>query len=307
MKHRHFAVTLMMLAGLGVHSTGFAQQKEPAPADTGSASDLFNPSRVITPEHTRDLESGEPRRDAEGGTEPHGAPASKRGTKSKCRSCSEGVRSGAGGGAEFVMGFAFLNLEEINAQVTTMGIPPLSEDIFLVGGKGYGRIGNLIIGGAGYGGRTESSGIPDCCARFAEFEIAYGGLILGAAYAAARYELTGGMLFGGGSITVTRRRNSREIASWDEAWDPFRRDGPDSLAAEDLNITSKITGNFIALEPFVGFKYWVLQFMAFDFSASYLRAVIDRGSWELDGVRIPDSPETNLGGLTLKLGIHFGV
>jgi hypothetical protein len=48
-------------------------------------------------------------------------------------------------------------------------------------------------------------------------------------------------------------------------------------------------------------------FMALDFSASYLRAEVGRGQWKLDGVRIPDSPESNLGGPTLKLGIHFGV
>jgi hypothetical protein len=206
-----------------------------------------------------------------------------------------------------VVGYAFLNLEEINKQVRSMGIPPLSDEVFIVGGMGYGRIGYLMIGGAGYGGYTETSGIPDCCARYARLDIAYGGLILGATYPQPRYELQGGMLFGGGEVKVTRRRNSKEIMSWDEAWEAFEKDVEDPVPAEDLNITSEITGTFVALEPFVAFKYWVLEFMAFDFSASYLRAVVSRGSWELDGVSIPDSPETNIGGLTLKLGIHFGV
>jgi hypothetical protein len=307
MKHQRFGMILIIIVGACLHSTVSAQEKEPVPADTASTSDLFNPPRVITPEHTSYRKGGQPERDAPSGAELHGTEVSEQSGKRKCWSCSQNGGPGAGGGGEFVTGFAFLNLEEINKQVGTMGISPLSQDVFLVGGKGYGRIGYLIIGGAGYAGRTESSGIPDCCARFAEFEIAYGGLILGATYPQARYELAGGMLFGGGSVTVTRTRNSREIAGWEEAWDPYRKDGADSVAAEDLNITSEITGDFIALEPFVAFKYWVLQFMAFDFSASYLRAVIDMGSWELDGVRIPDSPETNVGGLTLKLGIHFGV
>jgi hypothetical protein len=66
-------------------------------------------------------------------------------------------------------------------------------------------------------------------------------------------------------------------------------------------------GDFIALEPFIEIKYWIFPFMALDLSASYLRAMVGRGEWTMDNIRIPDSPRTNIGGPSIKLGIHFGV
>ncbi len=302
MKHPLSMVVLLVLSIFLIHAACIAQEKGTSPADTATTSDLFNPPRVITPEGTNDAEAGQaavvaaPDAQAE-------EPEKKQG----CASCYQNRNQRGGGGGQFDIGVAFLNLSDINAQVTQMGIPALSDEVLIMGGKGYGRIGHFIIGGAGYGATTESSGIPDCCARYARLDFGYGGLILGATTYGSRHQFIGGVLLGGGQAKITRRRNSREIMSWDDAWDPFKKDGPDSLATEDLNITSEITGDFIAIEPFVSFKYWMCSFMALDFSASYLRAEIRRGQWKLDGVRIPDSPESNLGGPILKVGIHFGV
>jgi hypothetical protein len=216
-------------------------------------------------------------------------------------------RSRFGGGGGPVPGYVFANLDEINAKVKEMGIAEVSEGILLVGGKGYARIGRFVIGGAGYGGSVESSGIPDDCATYAEVELAYGGVILGMIMIDSRYETTAGILLGGGSVAVERRRNSRYPVGWNGAWDIFDPDDPDSVATDDLNVSSTLRADFIALEPFIEVKYWVLPFMAIDLSVSYLRANIDNGEWTLDNVKIPDSPETNIGGPSIKLGIHFGV
>jgi hypothetical protein len=297
-------LTAVVLAVLPLQTACFAQEKEASPADTSSNADLFNPPRVITPEGSGAAGAGQAAVGvaAATGTE---VQAEKPEKKKGCASCYRSYRGGGGG--QFDIGVAFLNLNDINTQVRQMGIPELSEEVLVLGGKGYGRIGNFIIGGGGYGAWTESSGIPDCCARYARLDFGYGGLILGATTYGGRHQFMGGVLLGGGQAKITRRRNSREVMGWDGAWDAFKEDRSDSIAAEDLNITSEITGNFIAIEPFISFKYWMTAFMALDFSASYLRAEVGRGQWKLDGVRIPDSPESNLGGPTLKLGIHFGV
>ena len=304
MKHPLSICALLALTIFSVHTACIAQEREASPADTAATADLFNPPRVITPEGTGDPHSG--------GAAVAVAAASGTGAQSEepekrrgCASCYRSQRGGGGG--QLDIGVAFLDLSDINVQVRQMGIPALSEDVLIMGGKGYGRIGHFIIGGGGYGATTESSGIPDCCARYARLDFGYGGLILGATTYGDRHQFMGGVLLGGGQAKITRRRNSREIMGWDEAWDPFKQDGPDTVPAEDLNITSEITGDFIAIEPFISFKYWMSTHMALDFSASYLRAKISQGQWKLDGVRIPDSPESNLGGPTLKIGIHFGV
>jgi hypothetical protein len=302
------AVLLMVCV---LHSAGvevLAQEEVPAKPDTASASDIYNPPRVITPEY----EAG-PRPAGEDPPDIPKQPAApvvsepEKSVEGGCPACSGRSRGRVGGGGEFVTGYLLADLDDINRQVRRMGIPSLSDDVFLVGGRGYTRIGRLLVGGAGYSGQTESGGIPDCCARYARVEIAYGGVILGLAVTRSRYEAQAGMLFGGGSIEVLRERNSRTVAGWDQAWENFDETGPDSVATEDLNITSKITGEFIALEPFAEVKYWLLPFMALDVSASYLNAEVGRGEWKLDGVSIPDSPESNIGGWSLRLGLHFGI
>jgi hypothetical protein len=292
-----------------LYGIGLAKDKEPARPDTASASDIYNPPRVITPDYQAgqnpEVGPGSGGRDTTGvpsppapGVRPHKPP---------CAVCSQGTRPRVGGGGEVVTGLLFADLGDLNRQIGRMGIPTLSEEVLMVGGRGYARIGHLVIGGAGYGGSTESSGVPDCCARSARVEIAYGGVLLGLALSRPRYEVMGGMVFGGGSITVLRERNSRGVQNWYGAWDDFYKDGPDSVATGDLNITSKIQGGFAVLEPFADLKCWVLPFMAVDLTTSYLNATIDRGKWELDGVAIPDSPESNIGGWTIRLGLHFGV
>jgi hypothetical protein len=296
MKSKLLMLVLAFALSLCTLQAAYAETKEKAASDTSSAVRLFDPPRVITPGDTAASQEG--------------PDVSVKGSRSRSERGREGcgsVRSRFGGGGGPVPGYLFANLEEINSKVQEMGISDLSENVLMMGGKGYARIGRFVIGGAGYGGSTESSGIPDCCARYATVEIGYGGLILGLSHTDSRYEATGGMLFGGGSIAVKRRRNSRYVFGWDDTWDLFESDGPDSVARDDLNITSTIKGDFIALEPFVEIKYWVFPFMALDFSASYLKATIGRGEWTLDNMRIPNSPETNIGGPSIKLGIHFGV
>ncbi len=311
MRHPYIAAVLL-LAVLAIQSSGLAQEKETSPADTAAASDLFNPPRVIRPEgsevpEAQDADGAAAAAAAAGAAPEKQAAGSEDRDKKDCASCYGYRNLHAAGGGQFDIGVAFLNLDDINAQVRQMGIPPLSDEVLILGGKGYGRIGNFIIGGAGYGAWAETSGIPDCCARYARLDFGYGGLILGGTTYGSRHQVIGGVLLGGGQAKITRRRNSREIMSWDEAWDPFKEDDPGSIPTEDLNITSEITGTFIAIEPFVSLKYWLTNFIALDFSASYLRAEVRRGQWELDGVKIPDSPESDLGGPMLKLGIHFGV
>ncbi len=215
-------------------------------------------------------------------------------------------RAGAGGAGGFTVGYLNADFGVLNDKVRGMGIPPLSEDILLLGGRGYGRIGCLIIGGAGYGGATETSGIPDCCSREAKVEMGYGGMILGLNKGTDRVEGTLGALIGGGGIQVARTRNSRSVADWDGAWAPFEETSGDSVAADDLNMTSMLTGVFFALEPYLELRVWVLPWMSLDFAGSYLWARISRGQWKVDGVKIPDSPETNIGGMSFKFTLNFG-
>ena len=297
-------VCSLQLAGVEV----LAQGRESEEPDTTGASDIYNPPRVITPGYEagpQQTDQTPPGVEAEVPVASEGGPAGT--AEQPCASCTGGSRTRFGGGGGFSAGYLFANLDDINPRIRDMGIPALSEEILMVGGRGYARIGHLVFGGAGYGGETESSGIPDCCARYARVVVAYGGVILGITAARPRYEAVGGMLFGGGSIEIVRERNSRSVGGWDDAWEIFDVSGPDSVATDDLNITSKITGEFIALEPFLEVKFRMLPFVALDLFASYLSAGVGRGQWKLDGVSMPDSPESNIGGWSLRLGLHFGV
>jgi hypothetical protein len=223
-----------------------------------------------------------------------------------CWKCQRHRRRKGGGGGGVTFGYLRANFEVLNEKVCEMGIPALSEDIFLIGGRGYGRIGYFIIGGAGYGGWTETSGIPDCCSRQVRMEMGYGGLIVGLNQGTDWVEGTLGALIGGGGIMVTRRRNSRSVADWDGAWVPFEESTQDSVATDDLNITSILSATYFALEPYLELRVWVLPWMSLDFAGSYLWARVSRGQWKVDDVKIPDSPQTNIGGASFKFTLNFG-
>jgi hypothetical protein len=301
-------IAILLIAGvlMTANTAVLAQAGDSAGADSASSMGIYNPPRVITPDYEPgSVGAGQ----GDAGPGPQGSPSRPgKGTgDAKCPECQGSGPSRVGAGGEFSTGYLFADFDAVNRQVARMGIPRLSEDVFVVGGRGYARLGHLIIGGAGYAGSSESGGIPDCCARSTRLEIGYGGVILGVAAARPRFEILAGMLLGGGSVEIVRERNSRNVSGWDEAWDDFYKNGPDSVATDELNITSKVTGEFIALEPFVGVKYRLLPFMAVDLSGTYLRAEIGRGEWKLDGVAIPDSPKSDIGGWSLRLGLFFGM
>jgi hypothetical protein len=223
-----------------------------------------------------------------------------------CPRCPKHARPRFGGGGGPIPGYIFADLGVVNAQVEGMGIPKLDEAIFIMGGKGYARFGNISLGGGGYGGSSETSGMPDESARFAKVDLGYGGGLVGANVACSRYDLTAGLLVGSGAITVTRRIASQGVFDWGDSWDTFREDLPDSVATGDLTVSSRITADFIAIEPFIEIKIWLTRFMALDLSGSYLRAHVGKGTWKMEGLEILNSPETNLGGPSAKLGLIFG-
>ena len=224
----------------------------------------------------------------------------------KCPRCPNSARPRFGGGGGPVPGYIFADLGTINAQVGKMGIPKIPETVFLMGGKGYARVGNIILGGGGYGGSSESSGMPDESARYATVDIGYGGGIVGIDLARCRFELTAGMLVGAGSVTVTRRIASRGVFDWEDSWSIFGEDLPDSIATDRLTASSRLTADFLALEPFVELRVRVTPYLAIGLAGSYLRAHVGKATWKLDGLDILNSPEADLGGPCAKLGLIFG-
>ncbi len=301
---------LPFIAGLVlvVTTSAFAFSTHYVARDSVPSPRVFNPPRVITPAdtiHPPEPPSPPPTARPPKIEEPKKTRLQK--TIHRCTQCQKKQRVRVGGGGGPTGGYLLANLDEVNSKIKQMGIPALPSDIFVMGGHGFLRAGSFIIGGGGYGGTSESSGIPDSCLRYAKMEIGYGGVIVGISRIASRYEVTLGTLLGGGSVDLTRRRNSRNVQGWSDAWDIFDKDSPETVATDALNVTSVMKAKFVAIEPFVDLKIWVLPFMAIDFSASYLHANIPRGQWKLDGVKIPDSPQMNIGGPSLRLGLHFGV
>jgi hypothetical protein len=224
----------------------------------------------------------------------------------KCPRCPKSTRPRLGGGGGPVPGYIFADLGVINAQVKKMGIPKVPEAIFVMGGKGYARFGNIIIGGGGYGGSSESSGMPDESARHATVDLGYGGGIIGIDLARCRCELTAGLLLGAGSVAVTRKIASQGVFDWGEAWDIFGKDLPDSIATDHLTASSRLTADFWAIEPFVELRVRVTPYLAIGLAGSYLRAHVGKATWKMDGLDILNSPEADLGGPSAKLGLIFG-
>ncbi|MFO7769419.1 MAG: hypothetical protein R6W82_10760 [bacterium] len=212
---------------------------------------------------------------------------------------------GAGGGAH--AGMLQVSLPEIDARLRAMGLEGLEEWLMLYGGGGSLQRGHWQIGGAGYGGSTEQTVVSGETLRSARLDLGYGGLTLGYVKAAGSLKLTLGTLLGIGSMELTLRRTPEAPASWADLWEEYEAGSPPGpVDPGDLRLSTRLTGNWFAVEPFVDVRYWLVPLVAVELSAHYHLGSIGGGKLEQNGVAIPGSPELDLSGMGFRVGLFIG-
>tara|TARA_B110000014_G_scaffold155416_1_gene109044 strand:+ start:335 stop:1255 length:921 start_codon:yes stop_codon:yes gene_type:complete len=71
---------------------------------------------------------------------------------------------------------------------------------------------------------------------------------------------------------------------------------------------TELSGTFFNFQPYVAVKWQFLDRMGLRISAGYNKGTIGAGKWKLNGhVPVNDSPESALGGFTIRTVVYFGL
>ena len=199
-----------------------------------------------------------------------------------------GSVSGGFGGFEF--GSISYDAGDLNERFGNAGIEEIKDMVYTWGGRGYGIISNVLIGGSGRGGkiRTESDSVT------LNIDIGYGlfevGYILPLGGKLAFCPTVG---IGGKSISLSARPDLGDV-NFDDLLIPAGAGRTSRVSTSGTIISLSLAGlfrlgSFIDLFARAGYSY--------DFG----------GDWKIeDGAMLKDAPDFKLSGTSFSAGIMFG-
>jgi len=198
-----------------------------------------------------------------------------------------------GGGIGFIPGWMKPNLDGLNTQVKSLGIPEVGKHgIFTSGGSGFlylGIIKNLRIGGMWAGGSTSEKAFvpgvaplessyagPTGAQKEADYEMSIGAFT--AEYTLPFIKNMGvsvGLLIGAGTQKLDIYQ-SRGPAEWSQVWNDFSSDN-------NLDETHSLQNSFFIIAPTVNVDIPLYRFISVRAGAGYLLKY--GGTWKLDNDR----------------------
>lgn len=223
------------------------------------------------------------------------------------------ARFGAAGGVS--PSYVFPNLDALNAQIKTFGIPELSNGMFLFGGGGYAYImivDNVRIGGIGLSGTQSTSGkvkvlfTSNPVNREVVYNYGFGGLTIEYTLPFVKnVALSVGGIIGGGSQSIEIFQNSSPY-SWDSSWP--KPSNPESSYVYDYNpgISTEIKNNFFTFTPTLNLDVPINRFIALRVGAGYVMNFSD--DWKINNDQniagVPKDLSSN--NFFIQTGIYFG-
>jgi hypothetical protein len=217
-------------------------------------------------------------------------------------------RGGAGGWDFYLMD---LNADALNTKLSTIGLNPFDEQIFMTGGGGWGFIGHGIrIGGMGAHGRLVSSGKPDVPAlnlsKNVTLSINYGGFTIDKVFHPLnKTELYLGTMIGGGNAQLNFKQWGGPL-DWDQLWNGFDNDSLAATGFQYSDYQNKIECGYFVMLPYVGFRYNFFRWAALGVNVGYLYMHQNQDGWEMDGKEINAVPDIDFSNVVYRLNIYFG-
>ncbi len=195
--------------------------------------------------------------------------------------------SGAGG-------FSFYlwkpDLNSINSELEAIGMPQFDNLAFLYGGQGFGHISDrLRIGVMGFNGGSKVSDLKNGYAREASFSISWGGLLLEYIVLEGRgFEIYGGGTLGWGSFTIQLEKSAGP-ADWNGVWDNY-----EAVQSTEDNISSTFSNSFFMLQPRVGIRYFLTDWLAVSGSVDVPLLKLNSNNWKLNDNDVYNAPSIDL-------------
>ena len=217
------------------------------------------------------------------------------------------ARFGAAGGV--APAFVFPNVDPINIQLKSLGIPELSKGIFVYGGGGYAYImivDNLRFGGIGFTGSQSTSGKLGPALVNNDYEVrqnySFGGLTVEYTLPFInKVAVSVGAILGMGTQSIDLYQNYGNY-DWNTIWpQPVYSSLSDHPATH-----SEIKNNFISLTPTLNLDVPLNRFIAVRIGGGYVLPISE--SWSVNNDRtinrIPS--DLNAKSFFIQTGIYFG-
>ena len=216
--------------------------------------------------------------------------------------CNFALADGFSGAGGFSFYLVKPDLAPINQKLEAIGMPQFDGLMFLYGGQGLGHVSDRMrVGGMGFGGKMIVSDMKDGYAREVSFEMAWGGLLLEyIAFEGRGFEIYSGGTLGWGGVSVHLEK-SAEPADWDEVWNNYQ-----PVANTEDNLSSTFTHSFFMLQPRLGVRYFLLDWLAVSGSVDLPLLKLNSSDWKLNGNDVYNAPELDLIQPFFQFAILFG-
>jgi len=208
-----------------------------------------------------------------------------------------------GGGGGYLAGWYVPNVDPINVQLKSLGLPELSTSGFYTSGGGgfiyIGLIKNLRLGGMGYSGSMSESSVSNGVDRESMYSLGGGGLTIEYTLPFVKnFGVSVGAIVGGGNLTVDLFRNSGST-NWDDVWQNLE-DG------NSANSYKKINKTFWTFTPTINVDIPLYRFVLLRIGAGYQIAA--GGEWKVNNDQSITSVPSDLNGNSffIHTGIYFG-
>jgi len=189
------------------------------------------------------------------------------------------------GGGGFMTGFLFPDLSELNMYLTQNGFARLPSPLVLWGGGGMGGLlEGTRMGGAGFGGETQS--LLD--GKKALISVGGGGFLAERAlFSQETFALAFGLMIGGGDAELFLV--FREPSSFEDA-----------LANP---VCTRLRREFFILAPYLSAEFFLLDWAFVKVNLGFMFTF--GGSWEANGVSV-DGPPAAFHSPVLQFSLHLG-
>jgi len=182
-----------------------------------------------------------------------------------------------GGGIGYVPGWYIPNLEPVNLELKSIGMPELSTSGFYSsGGAGFiylGFIKFLRVGGMGFGGSVSSSQTIDGINREVVYHLGGGGITIEYTLPIIKnIALSVGAIIGAGTLKIQMYRNSGNF-TWQGTWGEFESD-------ESTSFSRTLENSYWMFTPTANLDFPLNRFILIRLGAGYQLAFND--DWTAD-------------------------
>lgn len=210
-------------------------------------------------------------------------------------------RGGAGGWDVYYLP---LDLAALNSTLSTTGITPFVEEIYMVGGGGFGFVGKKIrIGGLGTSGEVIATGTMNGLQKEVKLKVGFGGFTIDKVFHPFnKTEIACGLMIGGGSADLKFTQWSGPVF-WSDIVSGYSATGDSSAFFDHQN---SLSTNFFSLMPSVSLRYNVFRWFAVGAHVGYLYTRMDQRGWRMEGKKIEGFPDLDFSNVMYRLSFYFG-